>query len=82
MGKYDEDGPFNDPIVMCDSCQEVEKTAIIKNSGQCLNCGHRKFRNVLVLNERNMLKVQSMNLDPEFLALFEEVELGRYDKHE
>lgn len=76
MNKYSDDGPFNDPIVICDSCGEVEKTVIIKHSGCCLNCGNRKFRNVLALNNRNWLKVQGMNLDPDFLALFEPANKG------
>ena len=73
MGNYDEDGPFNDPVVICDSCQEIEKVAVIKTSGKCLNCGNRKFRAVQTMNQRNYLKAKGMNLDPEWWALFEEV---------
>jgi hypothetical protein len=76
VNRYAEDGPFNDPIVICDSCNEIQKTVLVKYSGRCMNCGNRKFRNVQVINENQMPKVMAMNLDPEFLALFEEVKHG------
>ena len=72
--KYHQDEPFADPIIMCDSCQEIQLTETVKDRGRCEKCGNRKFRNVQVINVDMIKKIKGMNLDPEFLALFEEVQ--------
>jgi hypothetical protein len=72
--KYHQDEPFNDPIVVCDSCAEIQLTATVKDRGRCEKCGNRKFRNVQVVSESMVDKIKTMNLDPEFIALFEEVQ--------
>lgn len=72
--KYHQDEAFADPIVMCDSCQEIQLTANVNDRGRCEKCGNRKFRNVQLINDQMIEKVKKMNLDPEFLALFEEVQ--------
>jgi hypothetical protein len=59
---------------MCDSCQEIQLTETVKDRGRCEKCGNRKFRNVQLINDNMIEKVRSMGLDPEFLALFEEVQ--------
>ncbi len=46
----------------------------VNDRGRCEKCGNRKFRNVQLINDQMIEKVRSMNLDPEFLALFEEVQ--------
>ena len=65
--------PFSDPVVTCDSCQELVQRETIKKVGACSACGNRRFRNVLVLNEANMAKCKEWGIDPDFLALFEQV---------
>jgi hypothetical protein len=76
MNKYDAKNrtPFIDPIVRCDACQELLLRKTIQEIGCCTNCGNRRMTNIKVIKEAEIEKVKSWNLDPEFMALFEEAE--------
>lgn len=67
--------PFPDPIIRCDSCQAIVHRRHISQMGCCHECGNRRFRNALTLKEEEMEQLKKDGVDPEFLAIFEEVEL-------
>lgn len=71
MDKYDKDGPFNDPIVRCASCQKIILRETIRDAGMCPVCGNRRVTNVLLLSEEEMANLKTRNIDPDFLELFE-----------
>lgn len=66
---------FPDPVVRCDSCHVIVHRQHIHRVGCCPECGNRRFRNVLTLKEQEMEDLKKTNIDPEFLALFEGVQL-------
>lgn len=72
--KYSDDGKFEDPIVRCDSCNKLIDRAGLLQVGMCPHCGHRKVRKVLQFAESEIQWARE-NLDPEFMALFEEVDV-------
>lgn len=76
-GKYGAKSktPFADPVVRCDSCQAIVHRRHIHKMGCCPECGNRRFRNVLTLKGKEMKRLKKEGIDPEFLALFEEVSL-------
>ena len=74
MSKYDSKGPFNDPVIRCCECQNLIMRTIIHKDGQCPNCGCKRIRNVLAMNDKEMDRLKELGVDPEFLALFEGVE--------
>ncbi len=73
--RYSKDGPFNDPLVRCDKCQELLFVNQIKRLGGCTRCGNTRVGNVRVLNEDEMTKanawVQEGKLDGAWLSLFQ-----------
>lgn len=73
--KYDKAAPFNDPIVRCDSCHKVVVRQHLHIMGSCPYCGNRKVRNVLTMTEEEMHQLKKWQVDPEFIALFEGIEL-------
>lgn len=76
-GKYSyiKQNDFQDPVVRCDSCQALVHRRHVHKMGCCPECGNRRFRNVLTLKEGEMAKLKVEGIDPEFIALFEGVEL-------
>jgi len=74
MKKYSKEGPFEDPIMRCDSCQALIKRDSIQHLGMCSECGNKRFRNVLILTEEEQGKLVGMGIDPEWLNLFAPVE--------
>lgn len=72
--KFSIDGPFNDPVVMCDSCQEMVLREELNKIGCCPHCANTRVRNVRVLTEENHKKLKdwadSGKIDPDFLHLF------------
>ena len=74
IGKYDRDGPFNDPILRCCDCQSLVFRDSIKTHGSCPKCANRRLRNVLSLSEEEMAALKEKNIDPEFLGLYEGVD--------
>lgn len=72
--KYSDDGPFQDPVVRCDSCTKLMLTADLKKHGMCPHCGNRRVRKVLQYSPAELEWMETENVDPEFLALFEGAE--------
>jgi len=71
--KYSKDGPFRDPVVRCDSCQRLLFREQVQKYGGCF-CGSKRIRNVRSFTpEERELMIQK-NVDPDFLALFEEID--------
>lgn len=69
--KYGKDGPFEDPVVRCDSCAKLIRTETLRGLGSC-ECGNRKVRNLLVFNDAERAQMVEWGVDPDFLALFGE----------
>ena len=72
ISKYSKDGAFEEPIVRCDSCHTMLFVEDIKKTGKCL-CGCRKVRNVQTITSEEVKILKERDVDPAFLALFEEV---------
>lgn len=73
VSKYSKDGPFNDPVVRCDSCRALLRRKEVHELGCCSACGGRRIRNVLVFSPEEKQKMIEWNIDPAFLSLFKEV---------
>lgn len=73
--KYSKDGPFLEPVVICDSCTELQLTADLRTHGMCVKCGNTRVRNVRVLDEEGMAKARQWadegKIDPDWVRLFE-----------
>lgn len=73
--KYNKDGPFNDPVVRCDSCQKILLRKDIQKYGMCPGCGNTRVRNVLVLSADDMKQLKKWSdqgeIDEDFLKIFE-----------
>lgn len=73
---------FNDPILRCDQCSKITHRAFLSKYGGCNHCGNKRVRNVLGMSateyhelRRGVLKIgieHPYQIDPDFLALFEE----------
>jgi len=70
--KYSKDGPFRDPVVRCDSCQRLIFKDDIQKHGGC-PCGSKRIRNVQSFTPDEHALMVGKHVDPDFLALFEEV---------
>ena len=71
---YGKDGPFNDPVVRCDSCTKLIKTANVRKFGMCPHCSNTRVRNVRTFSEGELIQLKEWDIDPEWIALFEGVE--------
>lgn len=71
--KYSKDIPL-EPVLLCDSCTHVLLVEQIKATGSCPNCGNKKVRSCLALNDDNLATVMGWieqdKLDPLWLELF------------
>jgi hypothetical protein len=67
---YESDGPFNDPVVRCDSCQRILMVAKLRDIGGCI-CGSRKVRNLKGFDDKEEALMKEWEIDPAFLRLFE-----------
>jgi len=76
MAKYDKDQPMQDPVLRCDSCQKMLLTSEVLGIGMCPECGNRRMRNVVIMNEEEQKQAEKWGLDPKFMARFEPVEDG------
>lgn len=76
--KYSKDGPFNDPVVRCDSCQALLLRTELHQHGMCKHCGNTRVRNLRTMNEGDWALLETWaetgKIDPDFLKLFEGVE--------
>ena len=75
-GKYNKEGAFVEPVLICDSCTKVVLLDDLHKQGMCPECGNTKVRNVKILNDENLLRVNKWieegKVDPDWLKLFEE----------
>ena len=71
--KYSKDAPFTDPVVRCDSCQSLVLREKMLKIGMCTECGNRRMRSVQIMKPEEWQQVKSWGVDPDFIALFEEV---------
>lgn len=78
---YSETG-LNDPVMRCKDCASIVHKDYLHKHGQCHKCGNLRYSTVGVIQEEEMkgLKNATLNLeigeyviDPDFLAMFEEV---------
>lgn len=63
---------FNEPVVRCTDCQRLVFRTEIKEFGCCPDCGCKRFKNVVVMDD----KEQQILIDKghgDFLKLFKEV---------
>jgi Zn finger protein HypA/HybF involved in hydrogenase expression len=65
---------FNDPVVRCTDCQRITTREEIRKFRMCPDCGNKRFRNVLVLNKKEMDSLKAQDIDADFLSLFEAVD--------
>jgi hypothetical protein len=74
LPKYHKDRPFEDPVLRCDACQELMRAEVLRKQGMCV-CGNRRVKNVLTLRgQEEMDQIAAWGIDPEWMALFEEVD--------
>ena len=76
-GKYGvkEQQSFAEPVVRCDSCNVMVYRKHIHKMGCCPECGNRRFRMMLTMKGEELERLKKDGADPEYLALFAEVEL-------
>ena len=72
--KYGPEQGFHDPVVRCDSCQKLLTMQKLRDLGRCPDCGGRKVRNVFSLSKDERATLERNQVDPDFLALFEQVD--------
>lgn len=70
--KYSMDGPFNDPVVRCDSCQKIILLEHLRKNGRCSNCGSIRVKNLQVFNGDELKQMEEWNVDPDFIKQFQE----------
>lgn len=77
--KYNAEGPFNEPVLKCDACQKLILLKTLHKVGKCPHCGNTRVRNVNQMTEEDQIKakewVESGDLDPDWLKLFEPCEV-------
>ncbi len=73
LPQYHKDRPFEDPLLRCDGCNKVVTLSFLHRNGTCSHCGHKRVRNLLGLSAEEMEEAKEKDVDPDFLALFEEV---------
>jgi len=69
----DDPEGFKDPVLRCDSCAKIVLLDIIHKRKMCNHCGNLRFRVVSNFSEEELAEMKAKNIDPDFLALFEEV---------
>jgi len=75
--RYSKDGPFNDPVLRCDSCSKLVRHVVLTQMGKCPHCGSRKVRKMDTFNSEELKQMQEWGIDQDYLALFEVVpEIG------
>ena len=77
LDKYDnlppeEQKPFDDPVLRCDSCQEVVKRKTLHKLGCCDKCGNKRVRPVTVFSEEERAKLVEWGFG-DFVSKFKEV---------
>jgi hypothetical protein len=75
-GVYSKDGPFSDPVVRCAGCSTIQKTEDIRKLGMCTKCGHTRVSNLRQFSEEEWQLMKKWGIDPQFLALFADLDSG------
>lgn len=74
---------FNDPVLRCDQCSGLSHRDFISKNAGCCHCGNKRFKNVRGMSSEEHAQLETGTLvigkkdykiDPDFLALFKEVE--------
>jgi uncharacterized CHY-type Zn-finger protein len=77
--KYSSDGPFQEPIVKCDSCAKLVRVEDIHKIGMCPYCSNTRVRNVRVMTQQDMDQAMEWanegKIDPDWINLFEPSEV-------
>lgn len=72
--KYSADGPFQEPLVRCDSCVKLILVPTLHKKGMCPHCGNTRMRNIRTLSEEEMTQVHKFikdgEVDQEWVDLF------------
>jgi len=73
---------FNDPILRCTQCSKLTHRKYISHNAACVHCGNKRFKNVRGMNWDEYTGLQAgtldiglkkpFNIDPDFLACFEQ----------
>ena len=74
LPKYSDDGPFTDPVVRCDSCNKLILVETVTKIGKCPHCGRPKFWKVRTFSPQEKAWMLDMDVDPDFLKLFEAID--------
>lgn len=73
--KYSKDGPFVEPVVRCDACQDLILMSVLKKVGSCPGCSNTRVRNVRTMKQEDMDRAKAWanegKIDPDWLKLFE-----------
>ena len=69
--KYSPDGPFVEPVLRCDGCGKLVLLERLHAEGACL-CGNRRVKNVATFDDAEWRMMKDWDVDPDFLALFEQ----------
>ena len=74
--KYGKEAPFADPVVRCDSCNNLVFVDKLKKLGVCPHCGNRKVREVRHLSQSEIDVLKGSDIDPDFISLFQPLEVN------
>lgn len=76
--KFSKDGPFNDPVVQCDACQELLLREELQSHGMCMHCSNTRVRNVRIMSMEKFDQMKNWasegKIDADFIKLFEVVD--------
>lgn len=57
----------------CTDCQELNTNKDIKKLGMCRNCGNKRMKNVLLLNDKEAADLKARGVSDAFFEMFEGV---------
>ncbi len=67
---YVDEGAGHDELLRCKDCQKLVTFEAIKRIGACDGCGNKRFTEITLLNDEEMAKVQSGEIDFKFRDQF------------
>jgi len=72
LNKEYHDDQKPEPVLRCDSCQELLLRTTLHKIGSCTNCGNKRVRNVTIFNENERDQMLEWGLK-DFVSEFSEV---------
>ena len=66
------EGEFNDPVLRCDSCNQLVKRTTLHNLGACGHCGNKRVRALDIFNEDEKAQIEEWGFQG-FLKEYAEV---------